>query len=168
MRSWSNEMRVGVVTLLVVWAVACGDDDIGGYADSGFSTRDAAFDAGCVLPYYLSAHDRNPDAGADDAGQSMDAGALSCESFLDAGVRNDGTPDSECPAILWTFAGGERIGVDGGGLEGCCIHGQCGGLDPTGVVGCIPRAVFGASDMTCTADPNIDAGDDNDSGPPAT
>lgn len=150
-------MRLGVLIGLAMCVLGCGDDDIGPSRDAGFGMRDAAFDAGCDLPFYLAARDRNPDAGSNDGGLD----ALTCESFLDAGVRNDGTPDSECATIDWTFARGEQIS-----LEGCCRAGQCGGLDPTGAVGCILRSVFGKSDMACTADHDIDSGDD-DSGPPA-
>lgn len=145
-------MRVGVVALVVVWALGCGDDDVGGLGDSGFSSRDAASDAGCELPFYLSAHDRNLDAGIDDAGHGLDAGnvTLACEF-------RPGTIDNECENIDWHFAGGEHIL-----LPGCCTAtGECGVLDPTNALGCIPRDVFGEAPTSCNFDPTMDAGDDD-------
>jgi len=144
-------MRVGVVTLLVVCTLACGDDDAGGLPDSGYSTRDASIDAGC-LPFYLSASDRNHDGGLLDGGAT-----LSCDF-------RPGTLDSECANIDWNFAGGEHID-----LAGCCAaEGQCGLLDPTGVLGCVARDVFGETSIASTVGSNNDAGNmdagGNDSG----
>lgn len=152
-------MRVGFLALLLVVAIACGDDDISVSGDSGFSIRDASSSDGCV-PYFLAAADRDRDAGNLDGG-SVDAGgrdagplALTCDM--------PGTLDSECADIEWTFAGGEHIT-----LAGCCAPGDgtstgsCGGVDPTGLAGCIGREIFGLQAATCLPDANLDAGHDD-------
>ncbi len=160
-------MRVGLLSLLVL-AIACGDDDVSTTGDSGFTIRDASLGTECV-PYFLSNADRDLDAG--DTMGGRDAGTM--DAGHDAGALSlmcdmPGLPDSECANIEWTFAGGEHIS-----LAGCCVPaGTCGGLDPTGLAGCIGREVFGLSVTTCTPSANLDAGDDdggdNEASVPAT
>lgn len=156
-------MRVGCAALvLAVAAIGCGDDDSSALRDGGFSRRDASID-NCV-PYYLAsgpcAPERDAGMGAD-AGMAADAGMdtdrrvsladLSCEP-------TEGRADTECQDIAWDFACGEHLD-----LVGCCTNdGACGAIDPTGVLGCIDRKVFGASGASCTPDPGMDAGDDQD------
>jgi len=157
-------MRVGcAVLVLALVAIACGDDDSSALRDGGFSRRDAAIDH-CV-PYYLASGPcmSELDSGIEaDAGMEADARVnltdLSCEP-------STGSADTECDDISWDFACGEHLN-----LVGCCampdpdggIQGTCGVIDPTGILGCIDRRVFGASAASCTPDLGMDAGSDED------
>lgn len=170
-------MRVGcAVLVLALVAIACGDDDSSALRDGGFSRRDAAIDQ-CV-PYYLASgpcmSELDSGMAADasiepDAGMSTDGRVnltdLSCE-------LSTGSADTECDDISWDFACGEHLN-----LVGCCAvrvpdggtqdpdggaQGTCGVIDPTGVLGCIDRQVFGASAASCTPDLGMDAGSDED------
>lgn len=156
-------MRVGCAALvLAIAAIGCGDDDSNALRDGGFSRRDAG--TGHCIPYYLASGScgSEPDSGMEaDASMEADAGisadarvnltGLSCEP-------TEGRADAECLDISWDFACGEHLN-----LVGCCtVGGVCGAIDPTGMLGCIDRQVFGASTKSCTPDLGMDAGGDED------
>lgn len=146
-------MRVGCVALaLAIATVGCGDDDSSLLRDAGFSRGDAAINQ-CV-PYYLASGrcELGLDA-ATDAHPVVNLSGLSC-------ARVEGAANAECADLAWDFACGEHLD-----LIGCCTtQGRCGVLDPTGVLGCVDRQFFGASEMQCTADAGMDAGHEADSG----
>jgi hypothetical protein len=144
-------MRVGWLALVLsAFAMGCGDDDSAALRDGGFAARDATVD-NCV-PYYLATGLCEPgsDAGM---GAAVNLSGLSCEP-------TEGRADTECADIAWDFACGEHLD-----LIGCCtLQGACGVIDPTGVLGCIDRQVFGELPLSCTADPGMDAGAELDAG----